>query len=154
MDAFSLHKHVVSDYADYTKSFVRIADARVAARVNEEMERGLLWPEPLLQLNPAFEPGRSIDELCDARVLHEECRRIFRAKADANDYGRPIRLHSHQDQAIGIAQGRRPYVVTTGTGSGKSIAYILPIVDHVLKRGTGQGIQAIVVYPMNALANS
>lgn len=154
MDAFSLHKHVVSDYADYTKSFVRIADARVAARVDEEMERGLLWPEPLLQLNPAFEPGRSIDELCDALVLHEDCRRIFRAKADTNDYGRPIRLHRHQDQAIGIAQGRRPYVVTTGTGSGKSIAYIVPIVDHVLKRGTGQGIQAIVVYPMNALANS
>lgn len=45
-------------------------------------------------------------------------------------------------------------VLTTGTGSGKSLAYIVPIVDHVLKRGSGKGIQAIVVYPMNALANS
>jgi ATP-dependent helicase YprA (DUF1998 family)/very-short-patch-repair endonuclease len=154
MDAFGLQRHVVADYAAYTKSFVRIADRRVASRVDEEMAQGLLWPEPLLQLNPAFQPGRSIDELCNARVLHEDCRRIFRAKADANDFGRPIRLHRHQDQAIGIAQGRRPYVVTTGTGSGKSLSYIIPIVDHVLKRGTGQGIQAIVVYPMNALANS
>jgi ATP-dependent helicase YprA (DUF1998 family) len=34
------------------------------------------------------------------------------------------------------------------------LAYIVPIVDHVLRRGRGQGIQAIVVYPMNALANS
>lgn len=45
-------------------------------------------------------------------------------------------------------------MLTTGTGSGKSLAYIIPIVDHVLRRGPGKGVQAIVVYPMNALANS
>ena len=45
-------------------------------------------------------------------------------------------------------------MLTTGTGSGKSLAYIVPIVNHVLRRGSGKGIQAIVVYPMNALANS
>jgi very-short-patch-repair endonuclease len=31
---------------------------------------------------------------------------------------------------------------------------MVPIVDHILCRGSGRGIQAIVVYPMNALANS
>jgi ATP-dependent helicase YprA (DUF1998 family) len=154
MDVFDLHRHVVSDYSDYTKSFVRIADRRVAQRVDEEMDQGLLWPEPLLQLNPAFEPGRSIDDLVREDVLHADCARIFRAKAHDDDYGRPMRLHRHQDQAIAIAQARRPYVVTTGTGSGKSLSYIIPIVDHVLKQGSGNGIQAIVVYPMNALANS
>ena len=49
-------------------------------------------------------------------------------------------------------------MLTTGTGSGKSLAYIVPIVDHVLAAkaaGTYRpGIKAIVVYPMNALANS
>ena len=45
-------------------------------------------------------------------------------------------------------------MLTTGTGSGKSLAYIVPIVDFVLREGTGKGIRAIVVYPMNALANS
>jgi ATP-dependent helicase YprA (DUF1998 family) len=45
-------------------------------------------------------------------------------------------------------------VLTTGTGSGKSLAYLVPIVDFVLRRGSGRGIRAIVVYPMNALANS
>ena len=44
--------------------------------------------------------------------------------------------------------------LTTGTGSGKSLAYIVPIVDRVLREGSGKGVQAIVVYPMNALANS
>ena len=45
-------------------------------------------------------------------------------------------------------------MLTTGTGSGKSLAYIVPIVDHVLRNGSGRGIQSIIVYPMNPLANS
>jgi superfamily II DNA/RNA helicase len=45
-------------------------------------------------------------------------------------------------------------VLTTGTSSGKSLAYLIPIVDQVLRTGRGQGVQAIVVYPMNALCNS
>lgn len=56
MDAFGLQRHGVADYADYTRSFVRIADERLRRRVEEEMAAGLLWPEPLRQLNPAFEP--------------------------------------------------------------------------------------------------
>ena len=45
-------------------------------------------------------------------------------------------------------------MLTTGTGSGKSLAYIIPIVNYILNNGSGNGIKAIIVYPMNALANS
>ena len=49
-------------------------------------------------------------------------------------------------------------MLTTGTGSGKSLSYFIPIVDDVLRRkksgDAGRGISAIVVYPMNALCNS
>jgi ATP-dependent helicase YprA (DUF1998 family) len=65
-----------------------------------------------------------------------------------------LQLHEHQREAILKAKEGKSYVLTSGTGSGKSLAYIIPIVDHVLRNGSGRGIQAIVVYPMNALANS
>src|SRR5213078_5245068 len=68
--------------------------------------------------------------------------------------GKQLLLHTHQTQAIRKAKEGKSYVLTSGTGSGKSLTYIVPIVDHVLRRGAGRGIQAIVVYPMNALANS
>jgi len=58
------------------------------------------------------------------------------------------------DELITKAKEEKSYVLTSGTGSGKSLTYIVPIVDHVLRKGLGNGIQAIVVYPMNALANS
>lgn len=57
-------------------------------------------------------------------------------------------------RAIEAARSGDPYVLSTGTGSGKSLAYIVPIVDRILRQGPGQGIKAIIVYPMNALANS
>src|SRR5881396_3367977 len=60
----------------------------------------------------------------------------------------------HQADAVRTARSGRNYVLTTDTGSGKSLAYIVPIVDHVLRHGGGRGIQALIVYPMNALANS
>lgn len=154
MDVFKLHQHVVDDYAAYTKSFIRISDERISKTVHQEISEGLLWPEPLLQLNPSFAPGKRIDELVAEGVLHEDCGRIFRIKKNDNDLGRELRLHLHQEQAIRIAAANEPYVLTTGTGSGKSLAYIIPAVDHVLRTGSGTGIKAIVVYPMNALANS
>ncbi len=154
MDVFRLHSQMLGDYAAYTKSFIRIADERIRSEVDREIRDGLLWPDPLLQLNPSFDAGSSIDALVTEGLLHEDCAKIFRIKASQNDFGRPLRLHKHQEQAIRIAAKNEPYVLTTGTGSGKSMAYIVPAVDYILRTGTGQGIKAIVVYPMNALANS
>ena len=154
MDVFDLRNRLIDDYYSYIWSFIQIRDPRIHSLVEEEIEAGLLWPEPLIQLNPAFEPGQWIDELVEQSILHPECRRVFRIKPAPNAPGQPLRLHMHQQQAIRIARLRASYVLTTGTGSGKSLAYIVPIVDHVLRTGSGRGIQAIVVYPMNALANS
>jgi ATP-dependent helicase YprA (DUF1998 family) len=48
-----------------------------------------------------------------------------------------------------------PTLVTTGTGSGKTEAFLYPILDHVLRarRDGVTGMKALILYPMNALAN-
>ena len=153
MDVFVLRNQLIYDYASYIRSFISISDDRIREHVDRELDEGLLWPDPLLQLNPSFEPGAWIDELVDEGVLHPQCRQIFCIKP-TDETGKPLRLHRHQTEAVQAARSGDSYVLTTGTGSGKSLAYIIPIVDHVLRRGSGRGIQAIVVYPMNALANS
>ena len=153
MNVFDLRNDLVGEYGSYTQSFVKIRHESLRSRVEEEMARGAFWPDPLLQLNPAYEAGGSIEEVVAAGKLHSECASIFRRKSDT-DRGTPLQLYRHQVEAIDVAARGEPYVVTTGTGSGKSLTYIIPIVDHVLRRGAGRGIQAIVIYPMNALANS
>jgi len=154
MDVFGLRNKLVNDYSSYVRSFIHVSDNRLSEYVDNSLEEGLLWPAPIIQLNPSFEPGAYIDELVQEDILHEECKRVFRIKSDPNDNGIPLRLHRHQSDAVRAAKTRENYVLTTGTGSGKSLAYIVPIVDHVLRNGTGKGIQAIIVYPMNALCNS
>lgn len=155
MNVFELHHTLLDDYRSFVESFVKPRDERVRQHVHDALEDGRLWPDPLIGLNPAFEPGGSVDELVDEGLLHEQCRQIFRvSKVDAASLGSQMQLHHHQREAIVAASLRDNYVVTTGTGSGKSLTYIVPIVDHVLRNGSGNGIQAIIVYPMNALANS
>lgn len=153
MDVFALRNQLIHDYATYISSFINILDPRIRQYVDQQLEAGALWPDPLIQLNPSFEPGAWIDDLAAEGTLHELCRDIFRLKSDDGSSKR-LRLHKHQTDAIQAAKSGDNYVLTTGTGSGKSLAYIVPIVDHVLRRGSGKGIQAIIVYPMNALANS
>lgn len=154
MDVFHLRDKVVGDYGRYVSSFLTIRDDRIRKLVDDEMEGGFLWPDPLIQLNPSFEPGASQQQLVAEGVLHPEYIDIFRHKPEHGPVGAPFQLHRHQVEEILAAHDGDSYVLTTGTGSGKSLSYIVPIVDHVLRRGTGKGIQAIIVYPMNALANS
>ena len=154
MDVFNLRNSVVGDYGTYVRSFLTIKDPRIQQLVQKELDGGFLWPDPLIQLNPSFEAGETLQQLIAAGALHPECINIFRDKREDGTVGAPFRLHRHQIEGIHAARAGDSYVLTTGTGSGKSLSYIVPIVDHVLRRGSGKGIQAIIVYPMNALANS
>ena len=155
MDVFDLRDELIQAFQSYIRSFVDIRDERLRAVREEALGSGVFWPEPLVQLNPSFEVGGTVSELVREGVLHPECERIFQSKKTAESpVGPPIRFHRHQVDAIRAARARRNFVLTTGTGSGKSLGYIVPIVDRALREPRPRRIQAIVVYPMNALANS
>ena len=67
MDVFRLRNRIIGDYSKYIGSFVEISDERIRDVVRQELEAGLLWPDPLLQLNPAFAWGGWIEvksEIC------------------------------------------------------------------------------------------
>ncbi|HNT78246.1 MAG TPA: DEAD/DEAH box helicase, partial [Anaerolineae bacterium] len=150
MDAFQLHRRVIADYDAYVRSFLNIRDDRIRAFVLQRLREGALWPDPLLQLNPAYAPGGSVDDLVRAGLLHPLCAQVFR-----DSHGQPFHLYAHQEQAIRLAARQQPYVLTTGTGSGKSLTYLIPIIDHVLKHNPARhSVRALIVYPMNALINS
>lgn len=154
MDVFEFRQKLISDYATYVSSFYQIKDEAIKKTLEQNLTEGLLWPEPLIQLNPAFEPAKSIEELAAEGLLDKECAKIFRRKPEPSSDKGPLQLRKHQEEALRVAKTGANYVLTTGTGSGKSLAYILPIVDFVLRNGSGKGVRAIIVYPMNALANS
>ena len=109
------------------------------------------WPEPLIQINPSYKRSTDVGALVADGVIDPGCADVFRAN------GRPLSLYKHQEQAIALAAAGESFMVTTGTGSGKSLCFFIPIVNHVLharRTNAHRSTSAIVVYPMNALANS
>ena len=82
--------------------------------VLSNLAEGLLWPDPLIQLNPSFEAGETIDELVGEGILHEECARVFRKNKkpkEPHNPGEDLRLHRHQAEAIRRARGGHNYVL-------------------------------------------
>jgi hypothetical protein len=158
MDVFDLDETLLDHYTAFARSFTRIRSSEITEKVKALYEGRLFWPEPLIQLNPHYEDGGTLRKLVAADGISEDCARIFinpRAAASAGD--RSIQLRKHQEQAISLALDGKSYVVTTGTGSGKSLCFFIPIVDAVIKAKQAGGparTRAIVIYPMNALANS
>src|SRR5690242_4853090 len=114
MDVFRLRNQVVGDYSSYIGSFLKILDSRIDQFVKDKLVKGVLWPDPLLQLSPAYQSAQTVEQLVKEGILHPSCGNLFRAK------GKSLLLHQHQRTAIDIASQGQNYVVTTGTGSGKS----------------------------------
>ncbi|AFY96847.1 DEAD/DEAH box helicase [Chamaesiphon minutus] len=144
LDIFALRNQIIDDYHRYIESFLNIKDKKVKTFVDEELAKGELWQDPLIQLNPAYQKGASINELIDRDILHPDCGKYFHG----------YQFYQHQAQAFVAAQSQQPYVLTTGTGSGKSLSYVVPIIDDILRNPEIKGVRAILVYPMNALINS
>lgn len=157
MDVFQFRERLVGEYSQFTRSFTRIKTDDIAIFVDSAYASQRYWPAPLVQVNPNFKTGHSVQELVGSGGLHAECARIFRAGKSASSAGVSLKLFKHQEEAISFAQKGASYVLTTGTGSGKSLAYFIPIVDAILKARVDDPAprtSAIVIYPMNALANS
>jgi ATP-dependent helicase YprA (DUF1998 family) len=161
MDVFSFREQVVEDYGWFSRSFTQIKspDLRdfVDSRYGDEED----WSSPLLQLTPSFAGGDSVSDLVNQGLLDPECRQVFRwgkSPGSGHGSGQELQLHLHQLEALNIVVAGGCVSLTTGTSSGKSISYILPMVQRIIADcqagDSTKRIRAIVVYPLNALCNS
>jgi ATP-dependent helicase YprA (DUF1998 family) len=146
MDILNFHKKLIDNYKTYIQSFLNIKDPAILELVDREISNKKLWPEPLVQFNPTFEKGRPLSALVNEGHLHSEIDKIFTG----------FSLYRHQEEAILLGANGSEFIVTSGTGSGKSLTYMATIFNHILNQGalTTNKVQAVVVYPMNALINS
>ena len=146
MGIFSVHRKIVDDYASYIRSFVTIADDELRRRVEQHLNDGHLWPEPLLGFNPAFGTVGRVEALAREGVFAPQVADAFRG----------FELFEHQLEAIKLGIAGTDFVVTSGTGSGKSLIYIGAIFERLFRAGVPMppGVTAVVVYPLNALVNS
>ncbi|MBC7152895.1 MAG: DEAD/DEAH box helicase, partial [Rhizobium sp.] len=151
MKAFDFDHQLISSYERFSRSFSTIRADDLRAKIDAQYDAGRFWPDALLSLNPKYHLGPTVDELVASGDLDEGTGQVFR-------FGEaPLQLYRHQAEAIAKAKSGKSFVVTTGTGSGKSLCFFVPVVDAIiraLRAGKPRMTRAIVIYPMNALANS
>jgi hypothetical protein len=141
--------HVIDEYREYLLSEFRAKDPGLKLALERELDQPLfLAQEPFFQAHRPFLHGKRWRDLpIDARLA-----RVMEARSqDENSY-------IHQSLAIErlLSTDAGPVVVTTGTGSGKTEAFLLPVIQNAIEdsvRFNRPGLTAILVYPMNALSN-
>jgi len=142
-------RHLVTEYRRFLRTSYRFVDTGLRQQFEEHLDRAdVIVKGPYVTLARDLALGRTLRKLADAGVVEKELLRLRWAFGD-----RP--LYVHQERALEAGQAGRSLVVTTGTGSGKTEAFLLPVLDGIVrrKRAGVTGLQAVLLYPMNALAN-
>lgn len=122
LDIFSLRDRVVAEYETFATSFTTIFAADIRDQVAAIYADKRYWPEPLIQINPSYRRDLSVPDFIATGLLHPGCAAIFRGPVTAGaPQGEALRLYKHQEQAVVLAHDGESFVVTTGTGSGKSL---------------------------------
>ena len=112
---------------------------------------------PFIEIKDTFQKGKTIGQLADDGILSPlfyelEKNKRYKPKIPVN---RPLYLH--QEEAIRKIVSGENVVVSTGTGSGKTHCFLIPVINELLREQESgtlcDGVRAIFIYPMNALAN-
>ena len=141
---------IVSDFLKYQLTAYPFADSNLYDQMrqllNLEITRNTpLFKGPYISLSRSFQAGATISDLVKEGILHPHLARLAPHSV----------LYGHQETAIRAIQKGNTTLVSTGTGSGKTECFLYPIISHCLNlrdQNASPGIAAVIVYPMNALA--
>lgn len=154
LDPLHASENIRSAYLRYLETTFAPADPNLREDLRRELEEPRrLTKGPILQASPPFRSGSSLEDLVHQGVVHPDMTGL-----DAEVFPLTRPLHSHQEAAIRRVTELKNTIVATGTGSGKTETFMLPILDSLLREreeGTiaQPGVRALLLYPMNALAH-
>lgn len=122
---------------------------------NEQLKEALekdkaIADGPYISMSDPFEKGKSLEQLAYEDV-------VSRKMTDFSGFHPRRSLYLHQERSIRKVREGKNLIVTTGTGSGKTESFLIPVFDELLREeenGTlGAGVRTLIIYPMNALVN-
>lgn len=123
-------------------------------------QQGNTYQAPFLESTPRYTPGKCFADLQLDPAVHE----LFAALTSTGGDYKPLLFdppYTHQATALeATARDGRSLVVTTGTGSGKTETFLLPMLAKLAEEAANRqqsfstpAVRALLLYPMNALVN-
>ena len=135
-------KEIQQEYVDFYKSNFALDNEKLAEKLDGLKENNRLWKSPFVLISQNYVYGKKFYELINDTGIDEDVLKAVGIE----------RFFIHQEKAItNIIKNERDTIISSGTGSGKTESFLIPILDNCAKSEV-EGIKAIIVYPMNALA--
>ena len=123
MDILDLYSRLKNSYKEYISSFVRIKDKRIEDVVTKAIHREKMWPKALIQFNPNYAKGIGIAKMIENGLpIHKDLEKFFNTP-----------FYKHQQEAIELGCRGKEFIVTSGTGSGKSRTFMATVFNHILQ---------------------
>lgn len=158
-DPIEASRNIKDEFISYVSTTFHIADQEYSKQFIEALnQEDVIAKGPYLDITDSFETGENIEQLIGEGELSPLFRELEGSVEESEKEIKLQRnLYLHQEKSIRKVNAGRNLVVTTGTGSGKTECFIIPILNELLRekeQGTlDDGVRAILIYPMNALAN-
>ena len=151
-------ENIKESFIDYITTSFDFQDETYARELREELNKpGMIAKGPYIELSGSYETTKSIHQLIAEGVASPLFDELEPCSEKDKEIPLDRPLYAHQVKALERAMNHKNLVVTTGTGSGKTECFLIPIVNSLLREieaGTlSDAVRAIVIYPMNALAN-
>lgn len=152
LNPISTTRKIKQEYVEYLSSMFFFQDKDLMNQAKKQLEEeGKFVKGPFIEITQPFINGRSIKELMDENIVSTEFHAL------RNHFPLDRTLYIHQETAIRKVIDGKNIIVATGTGSGKTECFLLPIINQLMREkeaGTlNKGIRGLLLYPMNALAN-
>ena len=149
-------RRIEQSYRDYLATTIHFDNKDLQQQLEKILNtRGFLAKGPFLEAAPPYERANTVRDLIAKGDLCQSMLLLGGGDPALFDPDRP--LYSHQNRAIEKALTGNNFAVVTGTGSGKTECFLLPILNDILREfeqdGKSPGVRALLLYPMNALAN-
>ena len=144
-------KKITDFYRRYLLTTFGTNNEKYNAQLKAALEKeGSIADGPYISMSDPYEKGKSLKELAEEGIVSGEILKIKNLHPN-----RP--LYRHQEMSVRKAVQGKNLIVTTGTGSGKTESFLIPVINQLLREkeaGTlGPGVRTLIIYPMNALVN-
>lgn len=141
-------------YVSYITTTFHLKDKELNNQIYTALkEESKFFKGPIIEATPPFLKGKTIEKLIKDGTLTQE---FYNLQAKSLPLDRNLYLHQ-EESILKICKEKRNIVVATGTGSGKTEAFMIPILNYLLQQKCENkltpGVRALLLYPMNALAN-
>jgi len=163
IDSLKVTQNIRESYVRYLTSTFRLRDANLRKLFHQEVENFWFTNGPILEATPPFTKGCYLKDLINKGLLAQELFDLTYPRYVDGEQKNPLftlrnkSLYLHQEKALRKILKGRNVVIASGTSSGKTECFLIPIYNHLLREHKEgkltPGVRALLLYPMNALAN-